>query len=70
MHFEQFVSREYLVGKFQTRISGEATSSRPTASFGCKTFKLLLTSVLSVDDIDIEILLLFREEVRFQTNIV
>ena len=53
-------------------VSGKSTESSVAASksdanswFGVRTCKSMLESLLSLDDIDIDILLLLRDEVNF-----
>lgn len=59
----QFVRREYMVSRAHTEKSVTGTEKDAHSWFGVRTCQTMLESLLSLDDIDIDILLLLRDEV-------
>jgi hypothetical protein len=62
--FFQFVRREHLVSRSQSAASHSAKESDVQPWFGVRTCQSMLETMLSLEDIDIDLLVLLRDEVQ------
>jgi hypothetical protein len=59
----KFVRREYMVSKSHSVVSAAGSKDEVHSWFGVRTCQSMLESLLALDDIDVDILVLLRDEV-------
>jgi hypothetical protein len=62
------VRREHLVSRSQSAASHSAKESDVQPWFGVRTCQLMLETMLSLEDIDIDLLVLLRDEVHLKKS--